>query len=43
MGRIGAELADLSVVTSDNPRTEDPMAIIDAIVAGMQEGRTRTW
>ena len=37
MGRIGAELADLSVVTSDNPRTEDPMAIIDAIVAGMQE------
>ena len=38
MGRIGAELADLSVVTSDNPRTEDPMTIIDAIVAGMQEG-----
>ena len=38
MGRIGTELADLSVVTSDNPRTEDPMAIIDAIVAGMQEG-----
>ena len=29
MGRIGAELADLCVVTSDNPRTEDPMAIID--------------
>ena len=38
MGRIGAELADLSVVTSDNPRTEDPMAIIDAIVSGMQQG-----
>ena len=38
MGRIGAALADLSVVTSDNPRTEDPMAIIDAIVAGMKEG-----
>ena len=37
MGRIGAELADLCVVTSDNPRTEDPMAIIDAIVSGMQE------
>ena len=37
-GRVIAELADLSVVTSDNPRTEDPMAIIDAIVAGMQEG-----
>ena len=39
MGRIGAELADLCVVTSDNPRTEDPMAIIDAIVAGMQESK----
>ena len=39
MGRIGAELADLCVVTSDNPRTEDPMAIIDAIVSGMQESK----
>ena len=39
MGRIGAELADLCVVTSDNPRTENPMAIIDAIVAGMQESK----
>ncbi len=29
--------ADLSVVTSDNPRTEDPLAIIDAIVAGMKD------
>lgn len=38
MGRIGAELADLSVVTSDNPRTEDPMDIINAIVEGMHEG-----
>lgn len=38
MGKIGAELSDLAVVTSDNPRTEDPMAIIEQIVAGMQEG-----
>ncbi len=34
MGRLAAELADLSIVTSDNPRTEDPDAIIDEIVAG---------
>jgi len=35
MGRIAAELADVVVVTSDNPRTEDPEAIIDDIEQGM--------
>ena len=35
MGRIAAELADLAVVTSDNPRTEDPDAIIHDIEEGM--------
>jgi UDP-N-acetylmuramoyl-L-alanyl-D-glutamate--2,6-diaminopimelate ligase len=35
MGRIAAELADLAVVTSDNPRTEDPGVIIDDIEQGM--------
>ena len=30
--------ADYAVVTSDNPRTEDPNAIIEDIVAGMGEG-----
>ena len=35
MGRIAAELADLCIVTSDNPRTEEPEAIIDEILAGM--------
>jgi UDP-N-acetylmuramoyl-L-alanyl-D-glutamate--2,6-diaminopimelate ligase len=35
MGRIAAELADVAVVTSDNPRTEDPDAIIDDIETGM--------
>ena len=35
MGRIAAELADVAVVTSDNPRTEDPDAIIHDIEAGM--------
>jgi UDP-N-acetylmuramoyl-L-alanyl-D-glutamate--2,6-diaminopimelate ligase len=35
MGRIAAERADVPVVTSDNPRTEDPDRIIDDIVEGM--------
>jgi UDP-N-acetylmuramoyl-L-alanyl-D-glutamate--2,6-diaminopimelate ligase len=34
MGRIAAELADLVVVTSDNPRSESPQAIVEEIVAG---------
>ncbi|HEY5059450.1 MAG TPA: UDP-N-acetylmuramoyl-L-alanyl-D-glutamate--2,6-diaminopimelate ligase [Gaiellaceae bacterium] len=34
MGRLASELADVAIVTSDNPRSEDPQAIIDAIVAG---------
>ena len=38
MGAIAGELADLAVVTSDNPRTEDPRAIIDDILSGMGEG-----
>lgn len=35
MGRIGVQLSDLAVVTSDNPRTEAPMAIISDIVQGI--------
>jgi UDP-N-acetylmuramoyl-L-alanyl-D-glutamate--2,6-diaminopimelate ligase len=34
MGRIAAELSDIVIITSDNPRTEDPLTIIDEIVAG---------
>ena len=35
MGRIGAELSDIAIITSDNPRTEEPMAIIEDIVKGI--------
>ena len=35
MGRIAADLSDLAIATSDNPRTEDPEAIIDEIERGM--------
>jgi UDP-N-acetylmuramoyl-L-alanyl-D-glutamate--2,6-diaminopimelate ligase len=38
MGRIASELADVAIVTSDNPRSEDPQAIIDEIVAGARNG-----
>ena len=35
MGRIASQLADVAIVTSDNPRTEDPQAIIDEILEGV--------
>jgi len=35
MGELGARIADLAIITSDNPRTEEPMAIIQDIVAGI--------
>ncbi|MDD5224782.1 MAG: UDP-N-acetylmuramoyl-L-alanyl-D-glutamate--2,6-diaminopimelate ligase [bacterium] len=37
MGKIAAGLSDLLIVTSDNPRSEDPLAIIAAIRAGVEE------
>ena len=35
MGRISTQIADFSVITSDNPRTEDPDRIIDDIISGL--------
>ncbi len=37
MGRVGVEVADLSVLTSDNPRSEDPRAILDELEAGAKQ------
>jgi UDP-N-acetylmuramoyl-L-alanyl-D-glutamate--2,6-diaminopimelate ligase len=36
MGRVVNELADLAIVTSDNPRGEDPRTIIEEVLAGME-------
>ncbi len=37
MGKIGTDMADIAIITSDNPRTEEPMAIIRQIVAGVEK------
>lgn len=37
MGKVAAEIGDLTIITSDNPRSEEPAIIIDEIVAGVKE------
>ena len=37
MGEIGVKLSDIAIITSDNPRTEDPMAIIEDILKGVKQ------
>jgi UDP-N-acetylmuramyl-tripeptide synthetase len=40
MGAVAARWADHTIVTSDNPRSEDPLRIIEEIVAGIPAGAT---
>jgi UDP-N-acetylmuramoyl-L-alanyl-D-glutamate--2,6-diaminopimelate ligase len=40
MGRAAAEGSDLVVLTSDNPRSEEPMTIIDEALVGVRETTT---
>ena len=41
MGRIAAQLADRAIVTTDNPRSEDPAAIAAEVAGGQARGRAR--
>ncbi len=40
MGKIGVDTADFAVITSDNPRSEEPMAIIEDILRGVDPQKT---
>jgi UDP-N-acetylmuramoyl-L-alanyl-D-glutamate--2,6-diaminopimelate ligase len=37
MGRVAGEGADLAILTNDNPRREDPKAIIEEVISGLEE------
>src|SRR4029079_17209814 len=39
MARAASEFSDLTVVTSDNPRTEDPQTILDEVASGLADNR----
>jgi UDP-N-acetylmuramoyl-L-alanyl-D-glutamate--2,6-diaminopimelate ligase len=41
MGDIGVSLSDFAIITSDNPRTEEPSAIIADIVSGVKEPKSK--
>ena len=41
MGEVSSRLADVTIVTSDNPRNEEPQAIIDDIVTGVKKAHGR--
>ena len=43
MGEVAARFSGLTILTSDNPRTEDPLAILEEIRAGVQRVHAREW
>jgi UDP-N-acetylmuramoyl-L-alanyl-D-glutamate--2,6-diaminopimelate ligase len=42
MGEVSTDLADFTIVTSDNPRSEDPQTIIDEITRGIKKHNFKT-
>ena len=42
MGAVAGRMSDVVIVTSDNPRSEDPAAIIDEVMRGMPQPSDRT-
>jgi UDP-N-acetylmuramoyl-L-alanyl-D-glutamate--2,6-diaminopimelate ligase len=43
MGEVAGRYSDLAILTSDNPRTEDPLAILGEVEKGFQSLRLRRW
>ena len=43
MGEVAGEHSDLAILTSDNPRTEDPLAILDEAEKGLKSLRLKEW
>jgi UDP-N-acetylmuramoyl-L-alanyl-D-glutamate--2,6-diaminopimelate ligase len=43
MGRVAGDLAELSIITSDNPRSEDPLAIIAEVEKGIQQAENPSY
>lgn len=41
MGKLASELADFTIITSDNPRNEEPMQIISEIICGIPSGSSK--
>ena len=41
MGEIAGRFSEFAVITSDNPRTEDPMAIIESVEEGVKRSGTK--
>jgi len=39
MGQVATRLSDYTIITSDNPRTEDPQRIIDEIITGVESSQ----
>ena len=43
MGKVAGDLADLPIATSDNPRSEDPLAILAAVEEGLKASTNRNY